>query len=114
MRIFYIITLSIFCFCCNAQVFVQLELFNDPIAKKFGIGDKITYRVNYNQEIWSKGIIEEILISENTLILNNAIIPIKQISDFMLYRNSSSIMTPILIYYFSLMVGFLISFFAGR
>lgn len=73
----------------SSQVFLQLELFNDPKAQKFGIGDRITYKVNYLEDVWQKGIIKEILIDENTLVLDNSLVSLNQITDFMLFRNTA-------------------------
>jgi len=85
-----IITLLILCFSLgiSAQVFVQLEIYNDPKALKYSIGDEITYQVSYNPGVWNKGRIDQILIEENTLVLNNEILELKNATDFMLFRNS--------------------------
>lgn len=72
----------------QAQVYVQLEIYNDPKALKYTIGDEITYQVDYNPGIWSKGTIEQILVDENTLVLNNEILQLKHATDFMLFRKS--------------------------
>ncbi|GLR17958.1 hypothetical protein [Portibacter lacus] len=88
MRILLITILSCFLFSTNAQVFVQLEIFNDPKALKYAVGDQITYQVNYNPGVWNKGKIEKILVDENTLLLNNEILQIEHVTDFMLFRNS--------------------------
>ncbi len=79
-----------FLFTMEAQVFVQLELFNDPSAKKYTVGDKITYKVDYQDDVWRKGVIEEILIKDNALVLNNDLITLEQVTDFMLYRNTAN------------------------
>lgn len=86
MRLLITVVLLSFVSLGYAQVFVQLELYNDPSTKKYAVGDKITFRMNYDQKTWSKGVIKEILIEENTLILNNNIIELKDVSDFMLFR----------------------------
>ena len=75
----------------NAQVYVQLELFNDPVARKYAIGDQVTYRMNYQEKGWNKGVIEEILIDANALVLSNDIISLKDVSHFMVYRQSVNI-----------------------
>ncbi len=71
-----------------AQVYVQLEIFNDPKAIKYQVNDKITYRAKYDPGVWNKGRIKEILVDENTLVLNNEILKLEDVTDFMLYRNS--------------------------
>ncbi len=86
MKLGFIFGLFLLVLSLNAQVFVQLELFNDPSAKKYSVGDKITYKTHYNNDVWAKGKIESILINENTLVLNNEILPLDQVSHFMLYR----------------------------
>lgn len=70
----------------QAQVFVQLELFNDPKARKYTIGDKITYKSTYSADEWQTGKIEQILIKDKALQLNNDLISLDQMTDFMLYR----------------------------
>ena len=86
------ILLLIFCFgislISSAQVYLQLELFNDPKARKFAVGQKITYKVDYLQDVWQKGTIKEILVDEKTLILDNSLVSLDQITDFMLFRTS--------------------------
>ena len=96
MKLLLLTALFLNCFLLQGQVFVQLELFNDPSAKKYTIGDKITYRMNYSEKDWYKGTIKEILIAENTLILSNDIVAINDISDFMLYRQSINVFSGLL------------------
>lgn len=85
--------LSILLFCCfalnlQAQVFLQLELFNDPKALKYGVGDKIVFKVDYLEDVWQKGTIEQILPKDNVVLLNNNLVNLDQVTDFMLYRHS--------------------------
>lgn len=77
----------------GAQVYVQLEIFNDPKAIKYSPGDQITYQVSYNPGVWNKGRIDQILVDENTLVLNNEILELKYITHFMLFRNSVKYLT---------------------
>lgn len=88
MRVVILMLLIFSCIVCSAQVYVQLEIFNDPKALKYSVGDKITYKTIYDPGKWNKGRIDQILIEENTIVLNNAILRLEDATGFMLYRNS--------------------------
>jgi hypothetical protein len=88
MKVLFIVGFVLASLSISAQVYVQLEIFNDPKAIKYSVGDEITYQVSYNPGVWNKGRIDQILIDENTLVLNSEILELKYVTDFMLFRNS--------------------------
>lgn len=89
----------------SAQVFLSLELYNDPETKKFFVGDRITYKTIYVDQ-WSKGVIKQILIEENTLVLHNEILPLNDVTHFMLYRNSVNVFSSLLQSFGGLWLGY--------
>lgn len=106
MRIYLTLLFVVVSFCfLSGQVFLTLELFNDPETKKFYVGDKITYKTIYVDQ-WSKGVIKQILIEENTLILHNEILPINDVTHFMLYRNTVNLFSGLLQSFGALWLGY--------
>jgi hypothetical protein len=93
MRILIVLICFLSAVGMTAQVYVQLEIFNDPKAIKYSVGDQITYQASYDPGVWNKGRIDQILVDENTLILNNEILELKYVTDFMLFRNSVKYLT---------------------
>lgn len=93
MRRLLILSLVLTSCVISAQVYVQLEIFNDPKAIKYSVGDEITYQVSYNPGVWNKGRIDQILIEENTLILSSEILELRYVTHFMLFRNSVKYVT---------------------
>lgn len=87
-KLIMIALLSLFSLGGFAQVYLQLEIFNDPKALKYSVGDKITYKTNYDPGTWNTGKIQEIIVDENIITLDNAILRLEDATDFMLFRNS--------------------------
>ncbi|WP_235297741.1 hypothetical protein [Portibacter marinus] len=88
MKYLVLLLLMVFCFAGSAQVYLQLEIFNDPKALKYSVGDHITYQTYYDPGQWNRGEIQEIMVKENTIVLDNAILRLEDATGFMLYRNS--------------------------
>jgi len=72
----------------SAQVYLQLELVNDPQARKYTIGDKITYKTKYLGDIWVTGTIKDILVDDDALVLNNELLSLEHVTHFRIYRRS--------------------------
>ncbi len=80
----------------SAQVYLQLELVNDPQARKYTIGDEITYKTSYMGDIWVTGQIKDILIEDNALVLSNELLSLEHVTYFRTYRKSLLYLTGML------------------
>jgi hypothetical protein len=94
----FILTLSLLLYFFNAfsQVYLQLELVNDPQTKKYTVGDEITYKTSYTGDIWVTGQIKDILIDDNALVLSNELLSLEHVTYFRTYRKSLLYLTGML------------------
>lgn len=86
MRLVLILSFLFYLFTASAQVYLQLELVNDPQARKYTVGDEITYKTAYMGDIWVTGKIKDILIKDNALVLSNELLSLDQVTHFRVYR----------------------------
>ena len=63
----------LFCFICltgDAQIFLRLDMYDDPESTKFYPGDKIEIKTKTYPDSWQKKRIESIIPESNTIIFD--------------------------------------------
>lgn len=70
----------------NGQIFLQLEKFNSPKTIKFVEGDEIEFRLHAYPKTWRTGILEKILIEDETIVLDGDFFQLDELKDIRVYR----------------------------
>lgn len=63
----------------NAQIVLQLERFNHVKTQKFVPGFDLIIKQKDFPDVWSRKTIEDILVTENTIVFNDLIVPLDHI-----------------------------------
>jgi hypothetical protein len=73
----------------RAQKLLQLEIFREVEAVKFGEGSVITFKTVDFPKDWQTKKIERIITEENLIILEDGMLPLKNIYQFRIYNNTA-------------------------
>ncbi len=69
------------CWFANAQKVLQIEKYGSPKTKKMYIGEEINYKLK-NDEVWYRGVIEDLDIERNWIVLPDRYVPLDSIEAF--------------------------------
>ena len=75
-----------FCSTTHAQVFLQLEKFNDPRTIKIQAGEYLTYTLKEYPDVWRKEQIQSIDYEGNMIVFDEGFRTIDEIDQIRLYR----------------------------
>lgn len=64
----------------TAQVYVQIEIFNQPKTIKYSPGQSITFQEKSNPDEWQSEIIRDILVDESVLLFEHGFLSIDNIT----------------------------------
>lgn len=70
----------------QGQIFLQLEKFNSPKTIKFVEGDQIEFRIHAYPKTWRTGILDQILIDDETIVLDGDFFQLDELKDIRIYR----------------------------
>lgn len=70
----------------SSQIFLQLEKFNSPKTIKFIEGDELEFRLHAYPKTWRTGVLEQILIEEETIVLDGDFFQLDELKDIRIYR----------------------------
>lgn len=70
----------------TSQVFLQLEKFNSPKTIKFVEGDELEFRIHAYPKTWRRGVLEKILIEEETIVLDGDFFQLEELKDVRIER----------------------------
>lgn len=70
----------------NSQIFLQIEKFNSPKTIKFVEGDQFEFRLHAYPKTWRTGVLEQILIEEETIVLDGDFFQLDELKDIRIYR----------------------------
>jgi hypothetical protein len=83
----FLLSLIIFISLCSsiqAQVFLQLERFNNPKSKKFNIGDNLEFRLKSFPDTWQSKQILDLKHDEQIIVFEDQYYSIEEIKDMRL------------------------------
>ena len=69
-----------------AQKILQIEKYGNPKARKYFIGDEITYQLKGEKD-WFTETIEDIILSENAVLFTHHLVKIEDIGAIKTYKN---------------------------
>lgn len=69
------------CWFANAQKVLQIEKYGSPKTKKMYIGQEINYKLK-NDEVWYRGVIEDLNIERNWIVMRDRYVPLDSIEAF--------------------------------
>jgi len=75
----FVLLISIFSISSEAQIVLQLEKFNQVKTFKYLPGTSIIVKQKDYPDVWSRKVISEILVNENTIVFEDEIIPLDDI-----------------------------------
>ena len=74
---------------CDAQVLLQLEIFKEIDAVKFGPGDQITYKTKAFPKDWQTKKLKRIITGDDILVFEDGMVNLSEITQFRL-RNGTA------------------------
>lgn len=64
----------------SAQIYVQIEIFNQPKTIKYQPGQSITFQESSNPDEWQSEVIKDILVDESVLLFEHGFLSIDNIT----------------------------------
>jgi len=70
----------------QAQIYLQIEVFNSAKTIKFVPGDIIRFKTKQFPKDWQTGVLEQILLADNVIILNGVIFNLNEFKEVKILR----------------------------